>query len=67
MRFDRIPSRAFHEQTRGCAFTDEEQSVLDMRRKNESIVAISCALNISEATVSRRIRSIKDKMAQELY
>jgi DNA-binding NarL/FixJ family response regulator len=67
MRFDRIPSQRFHEQTSGCAFTDEELLVLQMRRKNTSIISIADQLHISEATVNRRIRSIKDKIAGELF
>lgn len=67
MRFDRIPSHEFRAKTEGCAFTQQEEDILKMLRKNESIVSISLATHVSTATVNRRIRSIKDKMANELY
>lgn len=67
MRFDRIPSQAFHDQTAGCSFTEDEQTVLDFRRKNVSVVSIACQMHVSESTVNRRIKSIKEKMASELY
>ncbi len=45
-----------------CNFTDEEQAVFDIRVKGASIVEISQKLNISTATVNRRIRDIKRKI-----
>lgn len=47
---------------RECNFTSEERSVFDLRVKAHSIVEIQQALNMSEATVSRRIRNIKRKI-----
>ncbi len=47
---------------RECNFTDEEQAVFDTRVKGASIVEISQKLNISTATVNRRIRDIKRKI-----
>ena len=67
MRFDRIPSHEFKRRTEGCSFTQQEEDILKMLRKNESVVAIALQTHISTATVNRRIRSIKDKMANELY
>ena len=45
-----------------CGFTDEEIEVLRLRARGKSIVQIAIELSLSEATVSRRIRSIKDKI-----
>lgn len=47
---------------RECNFTDDEMSVFNLRVKNRSIVEIQSALNMSEATVNRRIRNIKRKI-----
>lgn len=47
---------------RECNFTDDEMSVFNLRVKNRPIVEIQSALNMSEATVNRRIRSIKRKI-----
>lgn len=47
---------------RECNFTDEERAVFDLRVKSHSIVEIQHALNMSESTVNRRIRSIKKKI-----
>lgn len=45
-----------------CGFTDEEIEVLKLRARGKSIVQIAMELSLSEATVSRRIRNIKDKI-----
>ena len=45
-----------------CGFTDEEVEVLRLRARGKSIIEIAMTLSCSEATVSRRIRSIKDKI-----
>lgn len=42
--------------------TTEEDLVFDMLAKHKSIVEIADTLRISEPTVSRRIRRIKDKI-----
>ena len=44
-----------------CNFTDEELQVFDLRIRAKTVVEISMAANISEATVKRRLRSIRDK------
>jgi len=49
-----------------CGFSDEEAGVLDRLRHEQSIVQISMEMGMSTATVSRRIRSIKDKIGIEL-
>jgi len=49
-----------------CGFSADEEEVLDMLRHERSIVEISMGTGMSTATVSRRIRSIKDKIGVEL-
>ena len=49
-----------------CPFSDEEKAVLDLRRRGKSDVEIGIALNISSATVSRRIKSVCRKIMKEL-
>ena len=49
-----------------CPFTDDEKEVFDLRRKGKSIVAISLELNMSESTVSRRIKSITKKVKKAI-
>ena len=49
-----------------CPFTDEEKQVFDLRRKGHSIVSISFELNMSESTVSRRIKSITRKLKKAI-
>lgn len=51
---------------RECNFSDEERAVFDLRVKSRSIVEIQNALNMSESTVNRRIRSIKRKIYKVL-
>lgn len=43
-------------------FTREEEIVFDMLSKGKSIKEIADKLNTSETTVSRRIKSVKDKI-----
>lgn len=47
---------------RECNFSDDERAVFDLRVKARSIIEIQGALNMSEATVNRRIRNIKRKI-----
>lgn len=47
---------------RECNFTPEEQAVFDLRVRALSIVEISQRLHMSEATVNRRIKTIKRKI-----
>ena len=51
---------------RECNFSDEERAVFDLRVKARSIIEIQNALNMSESTVSRRIRNIKRKIDKVL-
>lgn len=45
-----------------CNFTGEELAVFDLRVKDSSRVSIANKLNMSLATVDRRIKSIKRKI-----
>lgn len=63
MRFDRIPPAVYNRALAECAFTDDELEVLRLKRKNASLVSISMATSMSPASVSRRVKSIKDKMS----
>lgn len=45
-----------------CNFTEDERRVFDMRVKGNGVVQIALALNMSEATVERRIRAVKRKI-----
>lgn len=45
---------------------DELSKILEMKIKGESIVAISLALNMSERTVNRRIKTLKRKITKIL-
>lgn len=47
---------------RDCNFTQEELDVFNLRVKSNSLVEIQCKLNMSSATVDRRIKSIKKKI-----
>lgn len=47
-----------------CAFTEEEQAIIEMRRKGVSLVAMARRMNISQSSVSDRIRSIRIKMEE---
>ena len=49
-----------------CNFTDDERAVFDLRVKGKNIVEISMKLSMSEATVNRRIKSIKRKIYRVL-
>ena len=49
-----------------CNFTEDERDVFELRVRGKSIVAISLALHMSESTVSRRLRGIKNKIIRVL-
>ena len=49
-----------------CNFTPDELSVFNLRVKAKSRVEISIALNMSVATVDRRIHNIKKKIHKVL-
>ena len=45
-----------------CNFTDEERQIFDLRVRGHLLVEIQQKLHISEATLNRRIKSIKCKI-----
>lgn len=45
-----------------CNFTEDERRVFDLRVKGKGVIEISLLLNMSEATVERRIRAVKRKI-----
>lgn len=47
-----------------CNFTPEERAVFDLRAGDASITKIHMELCMSEATVNRRLRGIKNKIAR---
>lgn len=47
---------------RDCNFTPEERAVFDLAVQNKSNVQIGEELNMSQATVSRRIKAVKRKI-----
>lgn len=49
-----------------CNFTPQERAVFDLRVKDSTIIQIQDKLNMSESTVNRRIRSIKQKIHKVL-
>lgn len=49
-----------------CPFSEEEKQILNYRRKGKSIIEISMILNLSERTVSRRVKSIYKKILKEI-
>jgi len=54
-----------------CNFTEQERIIFDLRVKDSTIISIQTKLNelgmpLSEATINRRIRSIKDKIHKVL-
>lgn len=49
-----------------CNFTPDERAVFDMRAAARSVVEIGMALHMSEATVYRRLGSIKRKIVRVL-
>ena len=51
---------------RDCNFTPDELNVFNLRVKDHSIVEISMRLNLSESTVSRKIKNIKRKIGKVL-
>lgn len=45
-----------------CNFTERQKEILDLRRKGFSILSISCKIFVSERTVNREIKKIKNKI-----
>jgi DNA-binding NarL/FixJ family response regulator len=49
-----------------CPFTEDEKVILEMRRKDKSVIEMSMELSISDRTVERYIKSINDKILKEI-
>ncbi len=47
-------------------FTDDELQIFEMWLREKSIIEMSLKLNLSTATISRRKKSIKDKISRAL-
>lgn len=47
-----------------CNFTPDELVVFNLLTRNNSVVQISMAANMSQRTVERRIRDVKCKVAR---
>lgn len=45
-----------------CYFTDEEEQILELRLRGNTIISIAFMLHLSDKTVQRRIKSIKKKI-----
>ena len=67
MRLDQMTGSDYRYCKENCPFSEEEEAILDARRRGKSVVSISMEMNLSEATVKRRISSIKNKVARELF
>lgn len=61
-----MSSERFARCRRDCGLSPEEEAVMDGLRREKSIVAMSIETGMSTATVSRKIRSLKQKTALEL-
>ena len=64
-RFD-FSSHEYIQLLEKCPFTGEELKIIEMKRHGESNVAIAIYLNISERTLSRRLKSISRKILKEI-
>ena len=45
-----------------CNFTERQLEILNLRRKGKSIITISLETYLSERTINREIRRIKNKI-----
>lgn len=50
---------------RDCGFSNLEKEVFERRRRGESTVEMCMALNVSEATIQRKIKSVAKKIMRE--
>ncbi len=66
MKISRMPFSDYSRMRETCGFSDDESDILDMLRHESSVTKISLACCMSESTVKRRIRSIRQKIEQEL-
>lgn len=49
-----------------CAFNDEELKIIEYKRKGESNTYICMNLNLSSATLTRRIKRIANKIKKNI-
>jgi len=66
MRFE-FTKKEYEYFVNNCFFSEEEEQILYLRLKGNGIVKISLELNMSESTVSRRIKSIKKKILKVIW
>lgn len=62
----RMSSHQYNHCRTACGLSPEETAVMDGLRHEKSIVAMSIDTGMSTATVSRKIKSLKQKTALEL-
>lgn len=48
-----------------CPFTEEEKQILCLRRRGVSNIELAFATSLSDRTVSRRLKSIAEKIERE--
>ena len=51
---------------RDCGFSNLEKEVFERRRRGESTVEMCMALNVSEATIQGKIKSVAKKIMREI-
>lgn len=56
----------YQELIQKCAFNDEELQIIEYKRRNESNIYICNKLNISTATLTRRIKRIIHKIQKNI-
>lgn len=49
-----------------CPFSDEEIKIFELKRRGKTNIAICCELCISEATLSRRLHKMTNKIMKEI-
>lgn len=66
MKLDEITGREYRALCADCPFTEEEEEILALARRGVSLPGIAMHVHLSERTVSRRLASIRNKIAREL-
>lgn len=49
-----------------CNFTERELEILNLRRKGKTIIEISFLTHLSDRTINREIKKIKNKILKEI-
>ena len=49
-----------------CNFTDRQLEILNLRRRGKTIIEISFTTHLSERTINREIKRIKNKILKEI-